>query len=47
MSREMTMSTRPVKARTGSSILLAVLAAFATTVGIAGWQTQRAQQTQG
>ena len=34
MTREMTMTTRPVKARTGSSILLAVLAAFATTVGM-------------
>ena len=28
------MTTRPVKARTGSSILLAVLTAFATTVGM-------------
>jgi predicted secreted Zn-dependent protease len=33
MSREMTTTTRPVKARTGSSILIAVLAAVATTVG--------------
>ena len=30
------MTTRPVKARTGSSILLAVLTAFATTVGTCG-----------
>jgi hypothetical protein len=36
MSREMAMPTRPVKARTGSSILLAVLTAFATAVGIGG-----------
>jgi hypothetical protein len=36
MSREMTITTRPVKARTGSSILLAVLVAFTTTVGTCG-----------
>jgi Mycobacterium membrane protein len=36
MSHEMTMTTRPVEARTGSSMLLALLTGFATTVGICG-----------
>jgi Mycobacterium membrane protein len=36
MSREMAMAKRPVKTRTGSSILLAVLTAFPTMVGICG-----------
>ena len=46
MSREMTMTTRPVKARTGSSILLAVLAAFATTVGTCGVANATGPETQ-
>jgi Mycobacterium membrane protein len=36
MSREMIMTKRPVNARRGSSILLAVLTAFATTVATCG-----------
>ena len=46
MSREMTMPTRPVKARTGSSILLAVLTAFATTAGIGGVANATGPQSQ-
>ena len=46
MSREMTMTTRPVKARTRSSILLAVLAAFATTVGTCGVANATGPETQ-
>jgi hypothetical protein len=46
ISREMTMTTRPVKARTGSSILLAVLTAFTTTVGICGVAKATDPQTQ-
>ncbi len=36
MSGEVNITTRPVKAHAGSSILLAVLTAFAATVGICG-----------
>jgi Mycobacterium membrane protein len=46
ISREMITTTRPVKARTGSSILLAVLAAFATTVGICGAANATGPQSQ-
>ena len=46
MSREMITTTRPVKARTGSSILLAVLTALATTVGICGAANATGQQPQ-
>jgi hypothetical protein len=40
------MPTRPVKARTGSSILLAVLTALATTVGVCGEANATGQQSQ-
>jgi Mycobacterium membrane protein len=40
------MPTRPVKARTGSSILLAALTAFATTVGICGVANATGSQSQ-
>jgi hypothetical protein len=46
ISREMITTTRPVKARAGSSILLAVLAAFATTVGICGAANATGPQSQ-
>ena len=42
----MTTPTRPVKARTGSSILLAVLTALATTVGVCGEANATGQQHQ-
>jgi Mycobacterium membrane protein len=42
----MIMTTRPVKARTGSSILLAVLTAFATPVGICGVANATGPQSQ-
>ena len=40
------MTTRPIKARTGSTILLAVLTAFATTVGICGVANATGPQSQ-
>ncbi|HME76795.1 MAG TPA: MmpS family transport accessory protein [Mycobacterium sp.] len=42
----MTMPTRPVKARTGSSVLLAVLTAVATTIGMCGVANATGPQTQ-
>jgi Mycobacterium membrane protein len=42
----MIMTTRPIKAPTGSSILLAVLTAFATTVGICGVANATGPQSQ-
>jgi hypothetical protein len=42
----MIMPTRPIKARTGSSILLAMLTAFATTVGICGVANATGPQSQ-
>jgi len=40
------MPTRPVKARTGSSVLLAVLTAVATTIGMCGVANATGPQTQ-
>jgi Mycobacterium membrane protein len=46
MSGEMTTTTRPVKARTGSSVLLAVLTAVATTIGMCSVANATGPQTQ-
>jgi predicted secreted Zn-dependent protease len=46
MTREMTTTTRPINAHKGSSILVAVLACFATTVATCGVATATGPDSQ-